>query len=528
MAERVFLIVLDSCGIGAEPDCADFGDVPSNNTFRHISASPEFSASTVRRLGMGRMDGVGWLGGPTGGGPLAAVARMRERSRGKDTTIGHWEIAGVVSPAPLPTYPDGFPAELIEAFSRETGRGVLCNKPYSGTEVIRDYGQRHIATGDLIVYTSADSVFQIAAHEDVVPIGQLYEYCRIARRLLKGEHAVGRVIARPFVGEYPNYVRTERRHDFSLEPPKETLLDALCAAGRDVIAVGKITDVFAGRGITESVASHNNGEGMALTSGIAERDFHGLCFVNLVDFDSAYGHRNNVDGYAAAFAAFDGWLDGFLKKLRPDDVLMITADHGCDPADAGTDHTREYTPLLVIGDGIRPVDLGTRPSFSDIGATVADLLGVAWKGDGVSMAEELTRGDVSDDELLDAARAARAAAYAPYSGHAVGAALLSEDGRIYTGCNVENAAYGVTVCAERSAVTAAVRDGARRFCALAVVGGTDRERFTPPCGSCRQTLYEFCDPQAMRIVLSDGKDKRVYTLDELLPAGFGGLALKTE
>jgi len=526
MAKRVFLMVLDSCGIGAEPDYADFGDLADNNTFRHIAAHPDFRADTVRRLGMGRMDGVTWLGAE--GPQIAAVARMRERSRGKDTTIGHWEIAGAISPEPLPTYPDGFPQEILDAFSAATGRGVLCNKPYSGTQVIHDYGREHIATGDLIVYTSADSVFQIAAHEDVVPVEQLYEYCRAARRILTGRHGVGRVIARPFVGEYPNYTRTGRRRDFSLEPPKETVLDALKAAGRDVIAVGKITDVFAGRGITRSVEAHNNDEGMAATDRLVEEDFDGLCFINLVDFDSSYGHRNNVAGYARAFAAFDGWLDGFLPKLRPDDVLMITADHGCDPADVSTDHTREYTPLLIVGDTIRPTNVGTRPTFSDIAATVAELLGVAWSGDGVSFAAEITKRTVSDEELLDAARAAMTGAYAPYSGYQVGAALCTAGGTIYTGCNVENAAYGATICAERTAVLSAVAAGEREFSAIAVVGGRKGkiEDFAPPCGSCRQVLREFTDPASFRIVLSNGSETVSRTLEELLPASFGPAHLK--
>ncbi len=386
--KRVFLIVLDSCGIGQMPDAAAFGDRDCN-TLRRIAASPAFSAANMGALGLGNIDGVDAV--PPAATPLAAYARMTERSAGKDTTIGHWEIAGVVSDKPLPTYPDGFPPEVLEAFSRATGRGVLCNKPYSGTEVIKDYGQQHMDTGDLIVYTSADSVFQIAAHEAVVPPELLYRYCRTAREILQGEHAVGRVIARPFVGAAPTFARTANRRDFSLEPPKETLLDAITAAGQTVLAVGKISDIFAGRGVTERIPTHSNEEGMAETRKLLSRKFAGLAFVNLVDFDSAYGHRQDVDGYAAAFAAFDRWLPGFMEAMGPEDVLMITADHGCDPGDDHTDHTREYTPWLMYGAPIVPVDLGIRPTFADIAATVAGYLGVTYTGAGEDLMEKVMR-----------------------------------------------------------------------------------------------------------------------------------------
>ena len=314
---------------------------------------------------------------------------MRELSAGKDTTIGHWEIAGLISENPLPTYPNGFPQELLGEFSRRVGRGVLCNKPYSGTEVIKDYGDAHVKTGDLIVYTSADSVFQIAAHEEIVPVEELYRYCRIARELLTGEHGVGRVIARPFVGESGSYKRTANRHDFSLEPWGETLLDALKKQGKDVIAVGKITDIFAGRGVTQTVLTHGNDEGMAITLAMAHKDFNGLCFVNLVDFDMLYGHRNDVDGYAKALSAFDRWLPSFLSALGEDDVLLVTADHGCDPGDVSTDHTREYTPLMVFGSKIKPVHLGERSGFADIAATVADMLDSPYTGGGRSFKNEV-------------------------------------------------------------------------------------------------------------------------------------------
>lgn len=384
--KRVFLIVLDSCGIGQMPDCSSFGDEDCD-TLKRISGSPYFSAENMCKLGLGNIDGIDYL--PKNEKPLGSVARMTERSRGKDTTIGHWEIAGIVSEKPLPTYPEGFPDEVIREFSLRTGRGVLCNKPYSGTDVIRDYGKQHVETGDLIVYTSADSVFQIAAHEDIVPLENLYEYCRIAREILTGDHAVGRVIARPFVGEHSDFRRTANRHDFSLEPPKETLLDAVSDSGKTVYAIGKIYDIFAGKGVSEYVFTHSNTEGMSLTAQALNKDFEGLCFTNLVDYDMLYGHRQDVDGYAKAFSEFDSWLCGFIKSMKPDDVLMITADHGCDPGDRHTDHTREYTPLVVHGEKIKPVNLGTRKSFADIAATVAEYLGVSFSCDGESFLKEI-------------------------------------------------------------------------------------------------------------------------------------------
>jgi phosphopentomutase len=312
--------------------------------------------------------------------PLAAVARLRERSRGKDTTTGHWEMMGIVSERAMPTYPDGFPLEILDEFSRRTGRGVLCNKPYSGTDVIRDYGKAHVDTGDLIVYTSADSVFQIAAHEDVVPVEQLYEYCRIARNILQGDHAVGRVIARPFIGAEGAYNRTENRHDYSLTPPIPTAMDAIGDSGLDVISIGKIYDIFSGAGIKKSLPTHNNGEGMQTLLEVQKTDFNGLCFANLVDFDMLYGHRQNIDGYAEALTTFDAWLPEFMKNMKEDDVLIITADHGCDPGDESTDHTREQVPFIIYGKGIKPENLGTRLGFATIGNTAADLLSVSYNG----------------------------------------------------------------------------------------------------------------------------------------------------
>ena len=310
---------------------------------------------------------------------------------GKDTTIGHWEIAGLISPDPLPTYPEGFPEEVLAPFKAATGRGVLANAPWSGTAVLDAYGEEHMRTGDLIVYTSADSVFQIAAHEDIVPPEQLYEYCRIARKILQGKHGVGRVIARPFVGDKAgNFKRTANRHDFSLEPPKQTLLDAIKAKGLASIGVGKIYDIFAGIGTTEHVYNQSNANGMEHTVNFAKQDFEGLCFVNLVDFDMQYGHRRDIDGYAKALTEFDTWLGNFLPTLGEDDLVMITADHGCDPAyTATTDHTREYVPLLVLGKAVKPVNLGTRQSFADIAATVAELLGVEYDTPGQSFAKEI-------------------------------------------------------------------------------------------------------------------------------------------
>ncbi len=380
--KRVFLFVLDSCGIGAQPDAAAFGDAGCH-TMRRIAASPRFSADTLCRLGLGNIDGQGYL--PASPSPLGAVARLTERSAGKDTTIGHWELAGVISAHPMPTYPEGFPPEVLEAFSAATGRGVLCNRPCSGTQVIAEYGEEHIRTGDLIVYTSADSVFQIAAHEAVVPPEELYACCRAAREILQGEHGVGRVIARPFIGEVPPFTRTANRRDFSLLPPSETLPDSVHAAGQTVWGVGKISDLFAGRGITRSTLTHSNREGMAAAMEAVNTAFTGLCFVNLVDFDMLYGHRQDVDGYAAALAEFDRWLPGFMEAMQPEDLLVITADHGCDPGDDHTDHTREYVPLLVYGQPMHPVNLGTRPTFADVGATVADYLGVAYHGAGESL-----------------------------------------------------------------------------------------------------------------------------------------------
>lgn len=376
-AKRVFIIVLDSVGIGYAPDAADFGDYGAN-TMKRISASDKFNIPNLISLGLGNVDGVDYL--PKVDSPLGAVARLREKSRGKDTTTGHWEMMGIISERAMPTYPDGFPAEILDEFSKRVGRGVICNKPYSGTDVIRDYGKEHVDTGNLIVYTSADSVFQIAAHEELVPPETLYEYCRIAREILQGEHAVGRVIARPFVGTEGNYKRTENRHDFSLTPPKPTAMDAIGEAGLEVLSIGKIYDIFSGAGIKNCLFTHNNTEGMATLLEAQKRDFSGLCFANLVDFDMLYGHRQDIDGYAAALSAFDKWLPEFLNNMEDGDLLMITADHGCDPGDTSTDHTREDVALLMYGKGVKKVNLGTVIGFDSIGRTAASLLGVNYDG----------------------------------------------------------------------------------------------------------------------------------------------------
>ena len=383
--KRVFLIVLDSFGIGCAPDAADFGDGRCN-TLASLTTSPELHAPNLTKLGLFNIDGVGC--GTPADSPIGTFARLRELSRGKDTTIGHWEIAGIVSEQPMPTYPNGFPTEILERLSAACdGKKILCNKPYSGTQVIHDYGRAQEETGGLIVYTSADSVLQIAANEADVPVERLYDYCRAARKIMQGEHGVGRIIARPYVGSYPNYERTAHRHDFSLDPTGDTMMDALVRQGHEVIAVGKISDIFAGRGVTRSTGvNENNADGMEKTLRIQQEDFTGLCFVNLVDFDMTYGHRRDIAGYARATTEFDVQLGTFMEHMREDDVLMITADHGCDPGAPGTDHTREYVPLLVYGAPIRQgVNLGTYPTFAMIGATVADMFGAGLTTKGESL-----------------------------------------------------------------------------------------------------------------------------------------------
>ena len=385
--KRVFLVVLDSFGIGAMPDAQSFGDSGAN-TLKSCFNSGVLNIPNLTLLGLSNIDGVDYLEKPQN--TKGVYLRLCEKSAGKDTTTGHFEIAGVVLTKPLPTYPNGFPKEIIEEFESKTGRGVLCNKTYSGTEVIKDYGKEHLNSGDLIVYTSADSVFQIAAHEQKVSLDELYECCRIAREILKGEHAVGRVIARPFVTEKDgSFKRTANRRDFSLKPPKKTMLDFIKESGKECVAVGKITDIFANEGITKSIFTHSNSEGIDVLLNEMDRSFEGLCFVNLVDFDMLYGHRNNAVGYSEALNYFDSKIPDILEKLQDDDLLIITADHGCDPADISTDHTREYVPLLIYKNGITSKNLGTKNGFDIIAKTVCDYLEAKCDADNISLIKEV-------------------------------------------------------------------------------------------------------------------------------------------
>lgn len=377
MKNRVFLIVLDSCGCGELPDAARFGDEGSH-TIRSLVQSGKLHVPNLQKMGLFNIDGIGC--GVPAEHPSAAYGKCAERSAGKDTTTGHWEIAGLISDIPMKTYPNGFPEEVLRRLREASGREILCNLPYSGTEVIRDYGREHMETGALIVYTSADSVLQIAAHEDIVPLDELYRICQAAREIMQGEFAVGRIIARPFVGEYPDFTRTPNRHDYSVAPFAPTVLDRIRDAGLDVISVGKIQDIFDGCGITEGNRTRSNDDGMGKTIALTAKDFHGLCFVNLVEFDSSYGHRRDVPGYTEALNIFDAQLGALLPQLSDGDLLMMTADHGCDPAAHGTDHTREYIPLIVWSKDIRPVNLGIRSGFSDIGQTVLEALGLSGEG----------------------------------------------------------------------------------------------------------------------------------------------------
>ena len=386
MGKRVFWIVLDSAGIGGAPDAADFGDSGAD-TFGTCYKSGELDVPNMAKMGLYNIEGTSFYD------PKEEIdgcfCRMHEKSRGKDTTVGHWEMAGMVSPKPLPTYYEGFPQEILDKLSEATGRKIVCNKTYSGTEVIRDYGKHHVETGDLIVYTSADSVMQIAAHEGVVPIEELYEICHKARDIMQGEHGVGRIIARPFEGEWP-FQRTVRRHDFSLQPPKETVLDALKKEGFQTIGVGKIYDIFAGKSVMFSYSNKGNEANMVRTIDLADADFEGLCYVNLVDTDMIYGHRRDIEGYTNALNLADKQFGELMEKMGPDDILMVTADHGCDPGYKGTDHTREDIPCLIWGPGLKKgVDLGTRDSYADQAATIAEYFGIEYRGDGVSFLKDI-------------------------------------------------------------------------------------------------------------------------------------------
>ena len=382
--KRVFLIVLDSVGIGAAPDADIFGDVGSN-TFESAWRTGALNVKNMCALGLGNIDGIDYLTATER--QTASVARMRESSLGKDTTVGHWEIAGHISKNPLPTFPEGFPEDVLDMIKLISGREVLCNRPYSGTAVIDDYGKEAVDKNALIVYTSADSVLQIAAHTDKVPLEELYRICSELREKLTGEkYGIGRIIARPFATVEGAFKRTADRRDYSLKPPVRLLPEAVMRAGLDSISVGKIIDIFAEVGFTESVRTHSNREGMERTEEYIDTDFKGLCFVNLVDFDMLWGHRRDAKAYANGLSEFDAWLGRVLPKLRDDDILMITADHGCDPSfDKTTDHTREYTPLLVYSKRLIPENFGTRDSFADIAATVAELLCVDLECDGKAM-----------------------------------------------------------------------------------------------------------------------------------------------
>ncbi|WP_130819288.1 phosphopentomutase [Anaerococcus vaginimassiliensis] len=387
--KRVFLIVLDSFGIGEMPDAKKYGDEGSS-TLAAIVKSEKYDTPNLEKLGLFNIEGVDCKEGVEN--PQASFARLAESSNGKDTTTGHWEMAGIISEKPFPTFPNGFPEDFLEEYSERVGRKILCNKPYSGTEVIKDYGKEHLETGALIVYTSADSVFQVAGHEDVVSLEELYRCCEIAREMLQGDLAVGRVIARPFVGKEGSFERTRNRHDYALDPTGPIVMDDLVKNGFDSIGVGKIYDIFAGKSVEESYKMEDNIDGMNITLDLCDKDFNGLCFVNLVDFDMIYGHRNDVDGYANAASEFDKQLGQMMDKLREDDIVIITADHGCDPSTESTDHSREYVPMIIFGDKIKAgVDLKTRNTFADIGKTVADIFGIESSIPGTSFYREVRK-----------------------------------------------------------------------------------------------------------------------------------------
>ena len=387
--KRVFLIVLDSFGIGEMPDAKKYGDEGSN-TLAAIVKSKKYKTPNLEKLGLFNIEGVDCKEDVEN--PLGSFARLAESSNGKDTTTGHWEMAGIISEKPFPTFPNGFPEDFLEEYSKRVGRKILCNKPYSGTEVIKDYGREHLETGALIVYTSADSVFQVAGHEDVISLEELYRCCEIAREMLQGDLGVGRVIARPFVGKEGSFERTRNRHDYALDPTGPIVMDDLVKNGFDSIGVGKIYDIFAGKSVEESYKMEDNIDGMNITLDLCDKDFNGLCFVNLVDFDMIYGHRNDVDGYANAASEFDKQLGQMMDKLREDDIVIITADHGCDPSTESTDHSREYVPMIIFGDKIKSgVDLKTRNTFADIGKTVADIFGIDSQIPGTSFYKEVSK-----------------------------------------------------------------------------------------------------------------------------------------
>jgi phosphopentomutase len=382
------VVVLDSCGVGALPDAARYGDEGASTLPHTAAACGGLALPTLGRLGLGRIAAI--MGVPPDPAPAGAFGKMVERAAGKDSTTGHWELMGVVLDRPFPTYPHGFPPDVIEPFETRIGHRVLGNRAASGTEIIKELGEQHLRTGRPIVYTSADSVFQIAAHEARTPVEELYGYCRIAREILRGPHAVGRVIARPFVGEPGAFVRTDRRRDFSLPPPAPTVLDSVQAAGSPVLAIGKIHDLFAGRGITESVHTHNDLDGMQATLRALETTRAGLIFTNLVDLDTVFGHRNDPRGYGQDLEQIDAAMRAVVARLESGDLVMITADHGNDPTTPSTDHSREFVPLLVAGPEVAGgIDLGIRPTFADVGATVAAAFGAAPPAAGTSFLEQV-------------------------------------------------------------------------------------------------------------------------------------------
>ena len=391
--KRAIIIVLDSLGIGELPDAQAYGDEGSNtlgNISKAMKQQPWFRLKNMEDIGLGYMDGVDYMGKPQN--ITGAVGRLRELSRGKDTTTGHWEMAGIILDHPFPTYPEGFPPEVMEPFEKAIGRKTLGNCPASGTEIIEKLGEEHMKTGSPIVYTSADSVFQIACHEDIIPVEEQYEICRKARGILSGKHAVGRVIARPFIGKPGNFTRTDRRRDFSLEPIKKTILDFAAGKGYEVRAVGKIQDIFAGRGITKAIHIHNNMDGVDHTVEWLKEDFSGILFTNLVEFDMVYGHRSNTEGYVRALVDFDNRLPEIISAMKEEDILFITADHGCDPTTASTDHSREYVPLLILGKPVKAgANIKTRDSFSDIAATIAEYLDIEADIEGKSFLREIIR-----------------------------------------------------------------------------------------------------------------------------------------
>ena len=390
---RIFWIVLDSAGIGKAPDASQFGDEGSD-TWKRCYNSGKLEIPNMKKLGFYNIDEIDY--GMPEEVPMGCYGRLHEKSQGKDTTIGHWEMAGMISEKPFPTYPDGFPQDVLDEFTKQTGRGILCNKPYSGTDVIRDFGKEHIETGKLIVYTSADSVFQIAAHEDVIPVEKLYEICKIARKILDDpKYNVGTVIARPFIGDKnENFVRTYNRRDFESNTFGKTMLDVIYNEDKEaqVIAIGKIEDLFSGRGITKAIHTNGNADGIEKTIEYIKQDSKGLIFTNLVDFDMLYGHRNNVKGYSEALEYFDGKLPEIMKNMKDDDMLIITADHGNDPTTPSTDHSREYTPILVYGKQIKSnTNLGIRKTYADISATILDLFNLSKLENGTSFKNEILK-----------------------------------------------------------------------------------------------------------------------------------------